>query len=91
MNASTAARKCSTRWAVFGSVVAFLFLGVAACACAQKRDLGTTDLRRVAQDLVPLFRTYEEQVKALREWARGRARPAGRAGAVVDLFRRAGA
>jgi len=58
-------------------------------AYAQGRDLETADLRRVAQDLVPLFKTYEEQVKALREWARGRARVAGRAGAVVDLFRRA--
>ncbi len=58
-------------------------------AFALKRDLDTADLRRVAQDLVPLFRTYEEQVKALREWARGRARVAGREGAVVDLFRRA--
>ncbi len=59
-------------------------------AFALKRDLDTADLRRVAQDLVPLFRTYEEQVKGLREWARGRARTAGREGAVVDLFRRAG-
>jgi hypothetical protein len=59
-------------------------------AFALKRELDTADLRRVAQDLVPLFRTYEEQVKALREWARGRARVAGREGAVVDLFRRAG-
>jgi hypothetical protein len=56
-------------------------------AFAQKRDLDTGDLRRVAQDLVPLFRTYEEQIKGLREWARGRARTAGREGAVVDLFR----
>ena len=53
------------------------------------RALETADLRRVAQDLVPLFRTYEEQIKALREWARGRARLAGRSGAIVDLFRRA--
>jgi SpoVK/Ycf46/Vps4 family AAA+-type ATPase len=59
-------------------------------AYAQGRDVETGDLRRVAQDLVPLFRTYEEQIKALREWARGRARVAGRTGAVVDLFRRAG-
>jgi hypothetical protein len=58
-------------------------------AYAQGRDLETSDLRRIAQDVVPLFRTYEEQIKALREWARGRARVAGRAGAVVDLFRRA--
>jgi hypothetical protein len=58
-------------------------------AFALSRQLETADLRRVAQDLVPLFRTYEEQIKALREWARGRARVAGRSGAVVDLFRRA--
>jgi hypothetical protein len=57
-------------------------------AYAQGRELETGDLRRIAQDIVPLFRTYEEQIKALREWARGRARVAGRAGAVVDLFRR---
>ncbi len=58
-------------------------------AYALKRGLETADLRRVAQDLVPLFKTYEEQIKGLREWARGRARVAGRSGAVVDLFRRA--
>jgi hypothetical protein len=58
-------------------------------AYASRREVETADLRRVAQDLVPLFRTYEEQIKALREWARGRARVAGRTGAVVDLFRRA--
>ena len=60
-------------------------------AFAQGRDLEMADLRRVAQDLVPLFKTYEEEIKALREWSRGRARAAGREGAVVDLFRRAGA
>jgi hypothetical protein len=60
-------------------------------AYALGRDVETGDLRRVAQDVVPLFKTYEEQIKALREWARGRARVAGRAGAVVDLFRRTGA
>jgi SpoVK/Ycf46/Vps4 family AAA+-type ATPase len=58
-------------------------------AYAQGRELETGDLRRVAQDLVPLFKTYEEQIKALREWARGRARVAGRTGAVAELFRRA--
>ncbi len=60
-------------------------------AFALGREVETSDLRRVAQDLVPLFRTYEEEIKALREWSRGRARAAGREGAVVDLFRRAGA
>ena len=56
-------------------------------AFAHGRELELGDLRRVAQDVVPLFKTYEEQIKALREWARGRARLAGREGAVVDLFR----
>ncbi len=59
-------------------------------AFALGRDVEMSDLRRVAQDLVPLFRTYEEEIKALREWSRGRARAAGREGAVVDLFRRTG-
>jgi SpoVK/Ycf46/Vps4 family AAA+-type ATPase len=58
-------------------------------AYAQGRELESGDLRRVAQDLVPLFKTYEEQIKALREWARGRARSAGRTGEVAELFRRA--
>jgi SpoVK/Ycf46/Vps4 family AAA+-type ATPase len=60
-------------------------------AYALGREIDTQDLRRLAQDLVPLYRTYEEQIKALREWSRGRARGAGREAAVVDLFRRAGA
>jgi len=57
-------------------------------AFAHRRELESQDLRRVAQETVPLFKTYEEQIKALREWARGRARSAGREGAIVDLFRR---
>ena len=57
-------------------------------AFSQRRDLEIGDLRRVADDLVPLFRTYEESIKTLREWARGRARTAGREGAVLDWFRR---
>jgi hypothetical protein len=60
-------------------------------AYALGRELETQDLRRLGQDLVPLYRTYEEQIKALREWARGRARTAGREAAVVDLFRKVGA
>ncbi len=60
-------------------------------AFAQGRELDSQDLRRLAQDIVPLYRTYEEPIKALREWARGRARVAGREAAVVELFRRSGA
>ena len=71
-----------------GAELEQIVVGALHRAYALGREIETGDLRRVAQDVVPLFRTYEEQIKALREWARGRARVAGRAGAVVDLFRR---
>jgi AAA+ superfamily predicted ATPase len=72
-----------------GAELEQVVIGALHRAYAQGRELETGDLRRIAQDLVPLFKTYEEQIKALREWARGRARVAGRAGEVVELFRRA--
>jgi hypothetical protein len=59
-------------------------------AFAQKRELTEADLRRAAREMIPLYKTYEESVKQLREWSRGRARSAGREGAIVDLFRRRG-
>jgi SpoVK/Ycf46/Vps4 family AAA+-type ATPase len=40
------------------------------------RELSDDDLRGAAQTVVPLYRTYEEPIKALREWAKGRARRA---------------
>jgi hypothetical protein len=87
VDVGTVAELCSE---YSGAELEQVVVGALHRAYAQGRDVETGDLRRVAQDLVPLFRTYEEQVKALREWARGRARVAGRTGAVVDLFRRAG-
>lgn len=57
-------------------------------AFALGREPSDADLVHVARDVVPLSRTYAEQIKELRDWARGRARTAGREGAVVDLFRR---
>jgi SpoVK/Ycf46/Vps4 family AAA+-type ATPase len=53
------------------------------------REPTDADLRHAGRDVIPLSRTYAEQIKELREWARGRARAAGREGAIVDLFRRA--
>ena len=58
-------------------------------AFAAGRDLETADMRYVAEEMVPLYQTYEEQIKALREWAIGRCRTAGRQDAVVDMFRKA--
>ncbi|BDG06195.1 AAA family ATPase [Anaeromyxobacter oryzae] len=72
-----------------GAELEQVVIGALHRAYAQGRELETADLRRIAQDVVPLFKTYEEQIKGLREWSRGRARVAGRPGAVVDLFRRA--
>lgn len=40
------------------------------------RELGDADLRTAAESIVPLYRTYENEIKALREWARTRARRA---------------
>ncbi len=57
-------------------------------AFSMGREVNEGDLRRAARELVPLYRTYEEQIKQLREWSRGRARLAGREGTLLDLFRR---
>ncbi|APR76872.1 AAA ATPase central domain protein [Minicystis rosea] len=57
-------------------------------AFAAGRELETADMRYVAEEMVPLYQTYEEPIKALREWAIGRCRSAGRQDAIVDLFRK---
>jgi AAA+ superfamily predicted ATPase len=72
-----------------GAELEQIVIGALHRAFAQKRNLAPADLRRVARDIVPLSTTYEEQIKALREWATGRTRNAGREAAVVDLFRHA--
>ncbi|MHB1846506.1 MAG: AAA family ATPase [Deltaproteobacteria bacterium] len=56
-------------------------------AFAQGRELTAEDLDRAASEAVPLYRTYEERIKALRDWAKGRARPAHADGKLVDYFR----
>ena len=55
-------------------------------AFAEGRELTAEDLDLAAQQTVPLYRTYEEKIKALRDWARTRARPATRDSSVLDLF-----
>lgn len=52
-----------------------------------KREITADDLARAAKTVVPLAVTAKEKISALREWARGRARPAsspGRAGPSVS-------
>ncbi len=57
-----------------------------AAAFADGRELADRDLERAISEIVPFVETYEEQVKALREWARRRARAAGRDRSLRDLF-----
>lgn len=55
-------------------------------AFADKRDLSEADLTLALKQTVPLYNTYEERIKALRDWARSRARPATLDSSVLDLF-----
>ena len=55
-------------------------------AFADDRELDADDLDYAVQETVPLYRTYEEQIKALREWADGRARRASHRRKVLDFF-----
>lgn len=45
-------------------------------AFAQDREVSTDDIVAAAHRVVPLSRTASEKIKALREWAKGRTRPA---------------
>ena len=45
-------------------------------AFARGEELTSEDLTTAAQQTVPLSKTMSEQVEGLRDWARGRARPA---------------
>jgi AAA+ superfamily predicted ATPase len=55
-------------------------------AFAEDRDLTDNDLANAIQETVPLYETYEERIKELRNWARTRARAATTDVKMVDLF-----
>lgn len=55
-------------------------------AYAEDREIEPDDLEYAARETVPLYRTYEERIKALREWAHDRARPASHERRVLDFF-----
>ncbi len=55
-------------------------------AFAENRDLSDNDLANAIQETVPLYDTYEERIKELRNWARTRARAATTDAKMVDLF-----
>ncbi|MGM0574527.1 MAG: AAA family ATPase [Myxococcota bacterium] len=55
-------------------------------AFREGRDLADEDLRVAVKSTVPLYRTYEDAIKALREWARPRARKASVDSRIADLW-----
>jgi len=52
----------------------------------KQREMTDEDLKISAKHTVPLYRTYEEKIKGLREWAKNRARMATLDSSVLDLF-----
>jgi SpoVK/Ycf46/Vps4 family AAA+-type ATPase len=55
-------------------------------AFADSRDLTDADVIQALDETVPLYDTYEERIKELRDWARLRARPASLDAKLVNLF-----
>jgi len=55
-------------------------------AFADDREVEREDLSYACNEMVPLYRTYEDRIKALREWAHGRARPASQERELLDFF-----
>ncbi|NJK90098.1 MAG: AAA family ATPase [Myxococcales bacterium] len=58
-------------------------------AFSAHRELVAEDLQVALRETVPLYATYEERIKELRDWAKRRARPATLDSSVLDLFGRA--
>lgn len=50
------------------------------------RQLQQEDMSLAVQQTVPLYRTYEERIKQLRDWAKRRARPATQDDQVLSMF-----
>jgi hypothetical protein len=59
-----------------GSELEQLVVGGLHLAFAEGRELTASDLWQVLGETVPLYRMYHEKIRALREWAHDRARPA---------------
>jgi hypothetical protein len=55
-------------------------------AFSESRELEESDLENAIHDTVPLYDTYEEHIKELRDWSKGRARPASVDAKLVELF-----
>jgi SpoVK/Ycf46/Vps4 family AAA+-type ATPase len=70
-----------------GAELEQLVVGALHYAFSQGRELNADDLWRTLHETVPLYRMYEEKIKALRVWATDRARPAAQDMKLIDLVR----
>jgi ATP-dependent 26S proteasome regulatory subunit len=52
----------------------------------ERREVATEDISKELDEIIPLYATYEEKIKALREWAKTRTRRASLDQSLVDLF-----
>jgi hypothetical protein len=55
-------------------------------AFAARREITPSDVVNAINETVPLYDTYEERIKELRDWGRGRTRPASIDAKMVDYF-----
>jgi SpoVK/Ycf46/Vps4 family AAA+-type ATPase len=55
-------------------------------AFADRREVTSADVANAINETVPLYDTYEERIKELRDWGRGRTRPASVDAKMVDFF-----
>ena len=69
-----------------GSELEQLIISAMYLSFSKGKELTDVDLQQALRDTVPLYDTFEEEIKALREWARKRARPASTDRRKADMF-----
>jgi ATP-dependent 26S proteasome regulatory subunit len=69
-----------------GSEIEQAVIAAMYAAFTESRELDTRDVARALKATVPLSETLEEQIKALRDWAKTRARPASLDTSLMDLL-----
>ncbi len=69
-----------------GSELEQIIISAMYTSFSRKLELEDGDLLRALKETVPLYETFEPEIKALREWARKRARPASTDRRKIDLF-----
>ena len=55
-------------------------------AFGESREIDENDIANAINETVPLYDTYEDRIKELRDWAKTRARPATVDARIIDLF-----